>query len=106
MTIGNPSYWSEIIQKWQSSGCNMREFCRQENISVHTFKYWKYKLAGSKNSEPVQQELVKISEPAKLVPVKASVIEEFRRNNSNQNIDFTKPVRIIYENGIFKQINQ
>ena len=36
----------------------------------------------------------------------ASVIEEFRRNNSNQNIDFTTPVRIIYENGIFKQVNQ
>ena len=26
----------------------------------------------------------------------ATVIEEFRRNNSNQNIDFTTPVRIIY----------
>ena len=36
----------------------------------------------------------------------ASVIEEFRRNNSNQNIDFTTPVRIIYENGIFKPANQ
>ena len=45
MTRGNPSYWSEIIQKWQSSGCNMTEFCRQENISVHTFKYWKYKVS-------------------------------------------------------------
>ena len=36
----------------------------------------------------------------------ASVIEEFRRNNSNQNIDFTTPVRIVYENGIFKPANQ
>ena len=36
----------------------------------------------------------------------ASVIEEFRRNNSIQNIDFTTPVRIIYENGIFKPANQ
>ena len=36
MTTGNPSYWSEIIQKWQISGCNMTEFCRQEDLSVHT----------------------------------------------------------------------
>ena len=35
-----------------------------------------------------------------------SVIEEFRRNNSNQNIEFTSPLRFIYENGIFKQVNQ
>ena len=36
MTTGNPSYWSEIIQKWHQSGCNMTEFCRQEDLSVHT----------------------------------------------------------------------
>ena len=72
MTTASKSYWEEIIQKWQQSGCNMTEFCRRECLSIHTFKYWKYKLAGSKNSEPVQQELVKISEPAKLVPVKVA----------------------------------
>ncbi len=72
MTTGKPSYWSEIIRKRQSSGCDMTEFCRQENISVHTFKYWKYKLAGSKNSEAASQDLLKISEPAKLVPVKVA----------------------------------
>ncbi len=84
MTIGNLSYWNEIIQKWQQSGCNMTEFCRQEDLSIHTFKYWKYKLACSKNSEPVQQELVKISEPTKLVPVKVteevSEIPEFSQS--------------------------
>ena len=28
MTTGNPSYWSEIIRKWQSSGCNMTEYLK------------------------------------------------------------------------------
>ena len=72
MTTASKSYWEEIIQKWQQSGCNMTEFCRRECLSIHTFKYWKYKLASNKNSELVPKDLVKISEPAKLVPVKVA----------------------------------
>lgn len=72
MTTASKSYWEEIIQKWQQSGCNMTEFCRRECLSIHTFKYWKYKLAGSRNSEAASHDLLKISEPAKLVPVKVA----------------------------------
>ena len=67
MTTASKSYWEEIIPKWQQSGCNMTEFCRRKCLSIHTFKYWKYKLADSKNSELVPKDLVKTSEPAKLV---------------------------------------
>lgn len=63
MTTASKSYWEEIIQKWQQSGCNMTEFCRRECLSIHTFKYWKYKLASNKNSELVPKDLVKTSEP-------------------------------------------
>lgn len=72
MTTASKSYWEEIIQKWQQSGCNMTEFCRRECLSIHTFKYWKYKLASNKNSELVPKDLVKTSESAKLVPVKVA----------------------------------
>ena len=91
MTTASKSYWEEIIQKWQQSGCNMTEFCRRECLSIHTFKYWKYKLASNKNSELVPKDLVKTSEPAKLVPVKVteevSEIPEFSQSKPMKSSD-------------------
>jgi hypothetical protein len=29
-----------VINEWQTSGLSKKEFCRQRNISYHTFHYW------------------------------------------------------------------
>jgi len=37
---------SQIIEYWQESKLSQKEYCKQENIVYHTFKYWyrKYKV--------------------------------------------------------------
>ena len=32
-------YWQSVITKWQASGLNKTEFCRQNNIDITLFKY-------------------------------------------------------------------
>ena len=36
----------QIIEYWQESKLSQKEYCKQENIVYHTFKYWyrKYKV--------------------------------------------------------------
>jgi len=33
-----------LVKKWQSSGLTQIEFANQHDISLHTLKYWIYKL--------------------------------------------------------------
>ena len=56
MTIKNEEKvrnWENIILRWKQTSLSMTQFCKLENLSIDTFKYWKYKLAGSRNSEAV-----------------------------------------------------
>jgi len=36
-----------LIRKWQNSGINQKDFCREHEITLHAFYYWlrKYKQA-------------------------------------------------------------
>ena len=29
-----------LINPWQDSGMSIRQFCKQENICMHSFRYW------------------------------------------------------------------
>jgi hypothetical protein len=33
-----------LIMRWEQSGKNILSFCREENISHHSFRYWQKKL--------------------------------------------------------------
>ena len=38
-----------LNERWEQSGKSIIQFCRDENLSYHTFHYWRKKLA-SKNT--------------------------------------------------------
>ncbi len=42
--------WSELIEEQASSGMNMKDFCKQRNISYDIFKYHKYSLRDKAES--------------------------------------------------------
>ena len=94
MTIKNEEkvrYWENIILRGKQTSLSMTQFCKLENLSIDTFKYWKYKLAGSRNSEAASHDLLKTSEPAKLVPVKVAEevaeLPEFSHVKPNKSSD-------------------
>jgi len=35
-----------LIDQWQQSGKSIIQFCKDENISYHTFHYWRKKLSS------------------------------------------------------------
>ena len=37
-------YWEQQVIAWEQSGKTQKEFCRQQEISVPAFGYWKRKL--------------------------------------------------------------
>ena len=39
-----PSEWKKHVALWLESGLSQAEFCRQMNLSYHSFGYWKRKL--------------------------------------------------------------
>lgn len=36
--------WEQRIQKWQDSGTSQSEYCRNNDLKVHQFTYWKKRL--------------------------------------------------------------
>ena len=39
-----------LIERWRSSGKSQSEFARENNLPVHTLRYWLYKRDGSSKS--------------------------------------------------------
>ena len=38
-------FWKAHIQNWSKSGLLQTEYCRQNNLNVHRFGYWKKKFS-------------------------------------------------------------
>lgn len=44
------SYWQAHINEWSKSGVTQKSFCRENNLSLATFGYWRKKLLPIKSS--------------------------------------------------------
>ena len=44
MTKYKLDQWKEHITEWQKSGKNREVFCREKNVTVATFAYWRTKI--------------------------------------------------------------
>jgi hypothetical protein len=49
---GNNKMWQAHLRVWRNSGLSGAEYCRQHNLSYHTFTYWKRKI-GIHREAPV-----------------------------------------------------
>jgi len=36
-----------LVESWRSSGMSQADFARENNLSIHTLRYWLYKRGGS-----------------------------------------------------------
>ncbi len=44
-------FWKQHIDDWQTSGLRQAEYCREYQLKVHRFIYWKKKFRASKASQ-------------------------------------------------------
>ena len=43
-------YWQPIVADWAASGLSQAEFCRQRDINVVNFRWWKQQLTAKQQS--------------------------------------------------------
>ena len=44
--------WPAHIARWKESGLTQAEYCRQNELRLHAFGYWKRKYAGNESEGP------------------------------------------------------
>jgi hypothetical protein len=47
MSTDNITEWKQKFEQWQICGKSMTAWCREQNISIHTFYYWRKKLRST-----------------------------------------------------------
>lgn len=78
--------WLEHFQNQADSGLTVKDWCLQNDISIHTYNYWKHKL----KEEYVQSTLPDI------VPLAASQLPTAKHNSTitNQSLKLV-PIQLI-----------
>ena len=46
-------FWEQHIEDWKSSGLSQIQYCRDQNLKLPTFQYWKSKLDRLSLSRPL-----------------------------------------------------
>lgn len=54
------THWNTIIETQKSSGLSQIKWCKANEVSVHTFRYWINKLNSSNKIENVTQDFIPI----------------------------------------------
>ena len=72
----------QLLQPWKDSGLSANKFCNLNNISVHTFKYWQYKIQEENRRKQISD----------FIPI--------RINNKVETFSEEKKVEIFYPNGV------
>lgn len=44
------AYWTEHFHRWESSGVNQRDYCRQEGLAFSSFSYWRHRIRATDRS--------------------------------------------------------
>lgn len=53
--------WKKLLEEWQSSGKKISVWCREHDIGVHVFYYWRDKLLPSSNkSKPNPKQFIEL----------------------------------------------
>jgi len=50
-------YWKDQLEKWKGSGLTQAQYCRENNLRVHRFLYWRKRILPEK---PPQVSLVEL----------------------------------------------
>ena len=76
----NLSKWAAIFQEQSSSHLSIKEWCAQNNISIHAFYYWKRLLKDS-FADSILPDIV----PVALSPASTSSLSEQHLSNDFSN---------------------
>lgn len=82
MTVGtekrtwaqNVAFWQPHIMAWQSSKLSVKSYCKENELNIHRFKYWRNQLIPKSKTARQQNEpmigFLELTQPA--IPVTAA----------------------------------
>tara|TARA_R110001592_G_scaffold260403_1_gene524906 strand:- start:592 stop:891 length:300 start_codon:yes stop_codon:yes gene_type:complete len=47
-TINKSQFWQDHVTAWQGSGLSQAAYCKQHEIKLHNFTYWRIRLSPAK----------------------------------------------------------
>jgi hypothetical protein len=59
--------WKSFIAEWQKSGKTREEYCREQDLTVATFSYWRTKinkLGSTETGVPVRDTFIRYNLPS------------------------------------------
>lgn len=69
----NEAYWFQLIENWESSGKKQKTFCKEHQISISTFAYWRSRYLAKKNNELLDAPVISTNKPEiGFLPIKQS----------------------------------
>lgn len=66
---GKMIYWEKILEKQKASKETIRQFCKDNQLNLHTFQYWQQKIKTNQNQQ------------AQIVKLPIQITKESRNNN-------------------------
>ncbi len=77
--------WSEKIKNQKLSNKSVKEWCKEQGISKHTFQYWNQKINKSNTSKVIKNTFFEIPEETCMIEIslrgmKIFISKDFDRN--------------------------
>jgi len=85
-------YWLAVMRRWQASGLNQSQFCRQENVPDARFFYWHKELKKRKLIEIAGTTAKKEGNGRPVfLPVEVKPVQDLQKRNGGQILEITTP---------------
>src|SRR4051812_44760169 len=53
MRYPTPAEWPGLVEEFRASGLQQKEFCAKQDVSLYTFRYWRYRLEKKSSNSTV-----------------------------------------------------
>jgi len=68
------AHWQQQIERWQRSGLSQQAWCKQHDIKLGTFSYWRSKSKASGIAPTAPRRFMPLSAPAAPLPGHSSTM--------------------------------
>ncbi|WP_165253315.1 IS66 family insertion sequence element accessory protein TnpA [Paludisphaera soli] len=72
-TTEKAAYWAEIIRRYRQSGLTQPQFCRENNVSFHSLRWWLHQPRAKRAMEALHDAAHRKARPEPQVPARPEV---------------------------------
>ena len=100
-TSDKAAYWAEIIRRYRQSGLTQPQFCRENDISFHSLRWWLHqpraKAAMATLGDATGRKARPVSPAARFLPVR--IVEAADRDPDSPHLKPPAPILVLLGGG-------